>query len=369
MGVSFDTNGLVGFSTNGIGLYAQSVNGVGSIANITSLNVSNIAEFKKNNVNQAYITQNGTIVSNKSIINTTVDNGVDKLQVLGKAKFGTGTVDATGFGGMVSISSPSNTQNSLFLLQSGVGSAHIGFKPNDSNLHFVNSYANGFISDTTSMFLSSNGNLALNTAVDNGVDKLQVNGSLIATSIKKTGGLSTQFLMADGSVTTGGGGSQNLQQVTDVGSTTTNNITANSFIKSGGTSSQFLKANGSVDSTTYLSAIPTLQQVTTAGATTTTPININGISEQTGLGINLISDANGLIVNTNTSTTIGVPIGVSDEFENFLFSVGHNGSILSENSITSSTVILSPTILVNTCLLYTSPSPRDRQKSRMPSSA
>ena len=27
------------------------------------------------------------------------------------------------------------------------------------------------------------------------------------------------------------------------------------------------------------------------------------------------------------------------------------------------------TILANTCLLYTSPSPRDRQKSRMPSSA
>ena len=27
------------------------------------------------------------------------------------------------------------------------------------------------------------------------------------------------------------------------------------------------------------------------------------------------------------------------------------------------------TILSNTCLLYTSPSPRDRQKSRMPSSA
>ena len=28
-----------------------------------------------------------------------------------------------------------------------------------------------------------------------------------------------------------------------------------------------------------------------------------------------------------------------------------------------------PDILVNNCLLYTSPSPRDRQKSRMPSSA
>ena len=44
---------------------------------------------------------------------------------------------------------------------------------------------------------------------------------------------------------------QTLQNVTDLGATTTNSITANSFIKSGGTSSQFLKANGSVDSFTY----------------------------------------------------------------------------------------------------------------------
>lgn len=48
------------------------------------------------------------------------------------------------------------------------------------------------------------------------------------------------------------GGSQNLQEVTDEGNTTTNDIEANSFIKTGGTSSQFLKADGSVDSSTYL---------------------------------------------------------------------------------------------------------------------
>jgi len=39
---------------------------------------------------------------------------------------------------------------------------------------------------------------------------------------------------------------QTLQSVTDLGSTTTNSITANSFIKSGGTSTQFLMGNGSV---------------------------------------------------------------------------------------------------------------------------
>ena len=34
-----------------------------------------------------------------------------------------------------------------------------------------------------------------------------------------------------------------------------------------------------------------------------------------------------------------------------------------------SLVSVSTTLATNTCLLYTSPSPRDRQKSRMPSSA
>ena len=41
-------------------------------------------------------------------------------------------------------------------------------------------------------------------------------------------------------------GDQNLQQVTDLGASTTNSITANSFVKSGGTSSQILAADGSV---------------------------------------------------------------------------------------------------------------------------
>lgn len=49
--------------------------------------------------------------------------------------------------------------------------------------------------------------------------------------------------------------SNTLDSVTDNGSTTTNNLTANSFIKSGGTSTQFLKADGSVDSTDYTNAV------------------------------------------------------------------------------------------------------------------
>ena len=140
------------------------------------------------------------------------------------------------------------------------------------------------------------------TIIKNGVNKLVVNqaGELTATKLIKQGGLSTEFLKADGSVSTaptnlttsqtasnftinsdtgtdasvplGDGtlagatlnnyttteknklaaitgtntGDQNLQQVTDLGASTTNPITANSFVKSGGTSSQILAADGSV---------------------------------------------------------------------------------------------------------------------------
>lgn len=50
--------------------------------------------------------------------------------------------------------------------------------------------------------LSTGGNFLINTTTDNAVDKLQVNGSLTATTIKKSGGIAGQYLMADGSVTT-----------------------------------------------------------------------------------------------------------------------------------------------------------------------
>lgn len=50
------------------------------------------------------------------------------------------------------------------------------------------------------------------------------NGDTTANSFIKSGGLSTEYLMADGSVTTGGG-IPTLQQVTDIGAITTNTIT------------------------------------------------------------------------------------------------------------------------------------------------
>lgn len=149
----------------------------------------------------------------------------------------------------------------------------------------------------------------------NGVDKLVVNqqGELTATKLIKQGGTGTNILLDNGSTvalssiggntnlspsqtatnftinsdtgtdatiplgdgTLAGGtindyttaeknklaaitgtntGDQNLQQVTDLGDSTTNSITANSFIKDGGFDFQFLKADGSVDNNEYLTS-------------------------------------------------------------------------------------------------------------------
>jgi len=54
------------------------------------------------------------------------------------------------------------------------------------------------------------GRLLVGGSVDNGVDTAQITGSILATSFKKLGGLSTEFLMADGSVSLGGGGSGDM---------------------------------------------------------------------------------------------------------------------------------------------------------------
>ena len=83
----------------------------------------------------------------------------------------------------MSIKGSINTFNSVF--QVGTSTFH--------SLAFI-------VQDIERARINSSGRMLLGTQTDNTVDKLQVNGSLIATAIKKTGGTSLQFLKADGSV-------------------------------------------------------------------------------------------------------------------------------------------------------------------------
>lgn len=58
------------------------------------------------------------------------------------------------------------------------------------------------VEDVERARFNSGGRFLLGTTTDNTVDIFQANGSIIATAIKKTGGTSAQYLMADGSVST-----------------------------------------------------------------------------------------------------------------------------------------------------------------------
>ena len=60
-----------------------------------------------------------------------------------------------------------------------------------------------------------------------------------------------------------------------------------------------------------------------------------------------------------------ISITLNDELDQF----GNQGPVIVSQSKEEREAKQAKTYLGNVCLLYTSPSPRDRQKSRMPSSA
>ena len=65
---------------------------------------------------------------------------------------------------------------------------------------------------------------------------------------------------------------------------------------------------------------------------------------------------------------IGKPLATCIELTN-LPSMSYEGLIDDDVKFIGSTLNIEEENLISSCLLYTSPSPRDRQKSRMPSSA
>jgi len=114
---------------------------------------------------------------------------------------------------------------------------------------------------------------------------------------------------------------QTLQQVTDEGSVTTNNIEANSFIKTGGTSSQFLKADGSVDTNTYalssalygtvlsLSAKSMVDQVPSS---TNTPLQVKFGAAQNTVSDAVMIDSLGVVTFNQTGNYILNAFGAID---------------------------------------------------------
>jgi len=254
-GESRETYGVQGYSNSATGVYGNSDNGYG----VQGYSESGVAVYG-NSQDQIGVQGNsysGTAISAYS-------------------EYGTGLVATSESGVGVSAYS-----NSIGLEVNGNGTIAIEANLGNSNKGLViNSGA------------SSTGNFI--ELDKNGVDKLIVNqaGELTATKLIKQGGTSNQFLMADGSISTGGGGATNLSP-----SQTATNFTINSDT---GTDATVPLGDGTLAGATLndyttaeknkLAAITgtntgnqDLQQVTDIGATTTNGIYINGITNDYGL--------------------------------------------------------------------------------------
>jgi hypothetical protein len=104
-----------------------------------------------------------------------------------------------------------------FIVRGKTGAGHIGVMHYDMSIKGIFNTLNSLVQIGSTTFhslafivdsvergrINSSGRFLWNTSTDNGVDDIQVNGSLIATAIKKSGGTSSQYLMADGSVSLG----------------------------------------------------------------------------------------------------------------------------------------------------------------------
>lgn len=124
----------------------------------------------------------------------------------------------------------------------------------------------------------------------------------------------------------------NLQSVTDVGATTTNNITAASFIKSGGTATQFLMADGSTTTNpgwlTSFTETDTLDTVVGRNNTTTKSIVVGDVTGSTisfaslkdsgeNITVSKFVDELDGITNNDNDTTIPTSAAVKDYVDNF----------------------------------------------------
>jgi len=80
-GISTNSRGIEGYSTNGTAIQGYSQNKLGG--DFQSFSGPKIVSFSSNNTEQSYILNNGLFKSNRILINTTTDNGIDRLQVNG----------------------------------------------------------------------------------------------------------------------------------------------------------------------------------------------------------------------------------------------------------------------------------------------
>jgi hypothetical protein len=293
---------------------------------------------------------NNTASGNSSLFSNTTGNNNTGVgyAVLGRNNVGSNNT-ALGFnaGGRISSSSSNIiSNNSVFL-----GSETKALGNDQTNQIVIGHNAIGLgsnsivLGNSLTIAAAIYGNLLLGTTSNNGVDKLQINGSLAATSIKKLNGTSSEFLMADGSVTTAVTPTiPTLQQVTTAGETTNVGIKVIGLEKYISVTSQD-NETGAVTISTDVDGLPYIQLGLTANENTAIfradDINTNSVYQlpnQSGImaltsdipayvnnrlvieettGHTLTNaDSGGIIIfKTTAAQTLNIPLGLDAGFE------------------------------------------------------
>ena len=194
------------------------------------------------------------------------------------------------------------------------------------------------VGDTTPQL---GGNLDLNSKNVTGTGNFNVTGVITATTFVKSGGTSSQFLKADGTVDSNTyltAEAQTLDGVLTLGNTSSNGmsvgvVTASSFIRSGGTSSQFLKADGTVDSSTYLtSALQNVVEDTSPQLGGNLDLNSNDITGTGNINITGSVEATGVSTFSDTVNIISSNVYFTEGF-NILTPLGHTMVNLGSSSV------------------------------------
>ena len=192
-----------------------------------------------------------------------------------------------------------------------------------------------------------------NTSYDNMITGFSDSGSstITLTLTQQDGGtLSTSFPVPQGDIT---------------------RVIAGTGLSGGGTSGDVTLSLGSLDISQF-----TNDSGYTTNTGTTTASNSQTFTNKSG-NISQWSNNSGYTTNTGTTTPSNTQTftNKSGDISQWTNDSGYTTSsgVTSVSTENANTLTKSGTTAVtstpNTCLLYTSPSPRDRQKSRMPSSA
>lgn len=260
------------------------------------------------------------------------------------------------------------TSATNLIVRGKTGAGHIGVMHYDMSIKgFMNTFNSVFqigtstfhslaflVEDSERGRVNSLGRLLWGTTTDNGTDLVQINGSLIATSIKKSGGTSSQYLMADGSVSTGSSLTATLPISISSGvvSITQSNATTNGYLSStdwatfnakqtalSGTG--FVKVSGSTISYDNTAYTPTSRLLTINGTAYDLSVD-RSWTITPGSGMRNIQTFTATASQTTFTITGGYTVGLADVYV--------NGARLSSSDFTASngtTIVLTTGAVVN----------------------